>query len=171
MLWIFLLACGDTAGTSSKNWTGGQFEMYTLQVEDSCFDGAMEVLFMPGGPGTPHAFEFPVYLPGFDELPLSYDVSLREPFVSIPITIEREDEQTMSGSGQIDSVLLNPTAYGDCEATLGVQLLLTPISEDTLDGTATINMVNLRGEEDRCPVPAADPCQIDLSLFAQVTGL
>ena len=73
----------------------------------------------------------------------------------------------MLGRGTIESVLLNESAYGDCTATLDVNLSITPDTDGTANGVALIDIINLRGEEDRCPVPSSDPCQIQLILRAQ----
>jgi hypothetical protein len=168
MVWMLLLACDDSADTTAavEDWVGGDYTMYTLAAEDACFDGALAALFMPEGPQDPHPFEYLVYIPDYAELPLSYTIDLREPFVSMPVTVARGQGAMMSGTGQIDGVLLNEAAYGDCTATLGVTLQLTPSEPGTAEGYADIDIRDLSGGEGRCPVPTTDPCQIGLQLWA-----
>lgn len=167
MLLMMMLACTDNPKpTDGASWTGGAFQVYTHAAEDSCFDGAMEALFMPEGPKTPHAFAYPVYLPSFEELPLDYEIDLREPFVALPISMTQSADNQLLGQGEIDAVLLGESVYGDCTATMGVSLSVQPIDASTASGMATIDMMNLRGLEERCPVPMTDPCQVTLTLQA-----
>lgn len=167
MMWMLLLACGDKAEEEEGAWSGGDYAVYTLSAEDACFDGALSALFMPEGPETPHPFEYLVYLPGFGELPTSYTVDLRAPFLSMPITVTRDGADTMQGSGEIEGVLLNEDAYGDCTATMAVSLSFSPTTADTATGSAVIDMRDISGDDGRCPVPAADPCPITLELWAE----
>lgn len=170
MLSMLLLACGgtdpDTVATLD-DWSGGEYAVYTLAADDACFDGALSALFMPAGPSTPHAFEYPVYLPDYDELPLDYTVDLREPFTSIPLSVSETNTAEMVGTGQIEGVLLGEAAYGDCTADFNVELLINPASATTADSTATIDITGLSGADGRCPVPLNTPCQITLELWAE----
>ena len=116
MMMIFLLlGCGKTDAEKSLSfsWTGGDFDFTTTAADDSCLDGALEALFMPSGPETPQQFEYPVYLPDFDELPISYEIDLREPFVSMPVTVDAADSAMLSANGVIDEVELGELSYGE----------------------------------------------------------
>ena len=81
LMFILFLACGAKSDTDDANafkWTGGDFQFQSVTVDDSCLGGALEAPFMPEGPATPHDFEYPLHLPGDDELPASYTVDFRE---------------------------------------------------------------------------------------------
>ena len=97
MIWL-LLSCSekeiDTASPLDEFY-GTDHQITTVAVEDDCFDGAMALLFMPQGEDVPQEFQYPVYIPTIDELPKTYEISLREPFVGMQITASD------GGQGQI----------------------------------------------------------------------
>jgi hypothetical protein len=169
MLLILAIGCGGTEAEKSLgfSWSSGDFDFTTLAADDACHDGALEVLFMPEGPESPHDFEYPIYLPAFDELPTSYDIDLREPFVGMPVTVEAGEETGMlSASGVMEAVALGAVAYGDCVVTMNADIDMTPTSADTAEGEARIAISDARGEDGRCPVYEADPCMVRLTLTA-----
>jgi len=160
-------ACGNnTDEANGFDWVGGDFQFFTLAAEDACLDGALEVLFMPEGPAAPHEHAYPTYLPSFDELPHSYEISLREPFVNLPITVTSEDGVTLVGDGVIDDVALGSVAYGDCVVTMTAHIEMVPASADQAYGTAWMDISDPRGDDERCPVYEADPCRVTLTLDA-----
>lgn len=169
-----LLACGgrggddgDPADAVDFDWTGGDFQFTTWQVTDTCLDGALEALFMPDGPDAPWDFEYPVYLPAYDELPASYDVDFREPFVGMPVTVTAGSDGTLQVRGAVmEEVELGRGAYGDCVVTMSVDADMTPRSPDLADGEARIELSDPRGEDGRCPVLSGDPCTVTLILEA-----
>ncbi len=171
-MWIFLLilGCGDKSDPNEEasfTWSGGDFQFQTTDVGDECLGGALEALFMPDGPATPHDFEYLIYLPGYEELPMSYSVDLRAPFVEMPVTVDSEDSSTLQIRGSVmESVELGPTTYGDCVVTMTVDLDLTPVSADEAEGDATITISDPRGEDDLCPIFDETPCPVALDLVA-----
>ena len=168
MILLLTLGCAKTDEEKSLGftWTGGDFDFTTTAADDSCLDGALEALFMPGGPETPQQFEYPVYLPSFDEVPLSYEIDLREPFVSMPVTVDANGEGILSASGVIDPVLLGEVAYGDCVVTMTAEIDMVPSSQNSAEGEGRIAISDPRGDDGRCPVYDADPCMVALDLIA-----
>ena len=168
LLPLLLPACkgDDPADGGIADWGGGTFQVSTLAVRDACFDGALAALFMPQGADTPQVFEYDVYLPAYEELPLSYSIDLREPFVGMPLTMRAGDGGALLGTGTIEAVLLNADVYGDCVADMDVAVTIAPQSSTTASGAADITIRDLRGDEGRCPVPDADPCVVALTLSA-----
>jgi hypothetical protein len=168
---LIFCACGGDAGDAAfdlADWTGGDFQFYTVQVDDQCLDGALEALFMPEGPTNRHAFEDPIYLPGYEELPLSYDISLRDPFVGMPVTVTEGDGGMLEVRGSVmESVELGQVAYGDCVVTMSVDADLLPVAADQADGNATVSITDARGDDGRCPVFAVDPCAVALVIEAE----
>lgn len=169
-LFLALAACGKDAATPQAvgfDWEGGDFDFYTLATTDACLGGALEALFMPEGPDTPHPFEYPVRIPGYDEVPVSYDIDLREPFVGMPVTVDAAEDGTFEVRGSVmPEVELGWAAYGDCAVTMTVDADLLPTDPDTAEGEARIAISDPRGEDERCPVFSSDPCEVDLSLRA-----
>ena len=164
MLLFTLLACTGPVGEAA--FKGGDYEVATVAMTDDCLDGALEALFMPKGRDTPQVFEYPVYVPGLDELPLTYDISLREPFVGVEMTVDAAPEGLRASSDVIDAVLLNEPLYGDCVSSLQAKVDLLPDSSSSGTGKAELTMSDFLGEEDRCPLDElqSDPCLVTLDL-------
>ncbi len=172
---LFIIACGtdkDVADSDSEpapepfEWAAGEFQFETVSVRDACLGGALEVLFMPDGPEDPHKFEYPIFLPSYEELPSSYTVDLREPFVEMPVTVDSDDGETLQIRGSVMEAVELGIAYGDCVVTMTVDLDLTPSSANTAEGDAVITITDPRGEEALCPVFDDSPCAVDLNLIA-----
>ncbi len=166
---ILAVGCSEPEDPAPNfQWTGGDFDFVTTDVTDSCLEGALEVLFMPEGPDTPHAFEYPIYLPAYSELPSTYSIDLREPFVGMEVTVrEGEDGALAIRESVMEAVELGAGTYGDCVVTMTVHADLLPVSASEVDGEATIEISNPRGSDERCPVLDSDPCDVDLVLFAE----
>jgi hypothetical protein len=146
----------------------GEYDFRTEAAVDECLGGALEALFMPEGPETPHAFAYPIYIPGQDELPATYDIDLRAPFIGMPVTVEDAGQGALAVRGAVmESVLLDEVRYGDCAATMTVDIDLYPLTSTTLDGQARLEVSDARGAEELCPVFAADPCQVTLAVAAE----
>ena len=169
MLLMLAAGCGktDAENTPDFSWTGGDFDFTTTAADDACLDGALEALFMPDGPETPQEFEYTTYLPSLDEVPLSYDIDLRAPFVGMPVTVDTGEDGVLTAAGVNDSVALGVVADGDCEVTMTAEINMLPTSADTAEGAAQIAISDPRGEDGRCPVYDADPCLIRLTLTAE----
>lgn len=165
MLPLLLFACATSDPAVTLD--AGDYAFRTVAARDECLSGALEALFMPEGPATPHDFTYPVYVPGPDELPATYDVDLREPFVGMPVTVEDAGGGALAVRGAVmDAVLLDAVRYGDCVATMTVDIDLVPRSATALDGEARLRVSDPRGAEELCPVFAADPCTVTLTVEA-----
>ena len=166
---MITIGCSEAEDSGPDfQWTGGDFDFLTTDVDDACLEGALEVLFMPEGPATPNAFEYPIYLPSYPELPMTYSVDLREPFVGMEITVREgvEGELTIRNS-VMESVELGAATYGDCVVTMTVDADLVPTSASAIEGNATIEISEPRGSDERCPILDSDPCTVELVLTAQ----
>ncbi|MGB0639476.1 MAG: hypothetical protein ACPGTU_09090 [Myxococcota bacterium] len=174
-MWLIfaILACGSKAEDSAADgieefaWTAGQFNFATTEATDECLGGALEALFMPRGPGTPDNFEYPIYLPSYAELPVSYTVDLRDPFVQMPVTVDSPDERVLQVRGSVMSAVeLGRAAYGDCVVTMTVDADILPTSSTEATGNATLAISNPRGDDGRCPVFDDEDCDVKLQLSA-----
>lgn len=166
ILFFALLACSKNDSDIEieevdEDFYGVDHQITTQSVDDQCFDGAMNALFMPQGSNTPHDFEYLVYIPSLDELPMTYEISLREPFVGMEITAEDGDDGIINiVSGRMEEVALGPT-FGSCVATMDVEAEIVPAG-DYFEFSTTITMSELRGDDEGCPIPQIDPCTVDL---------
>ncbi len=166
MLLVFLLACASDNEVAAS-FEGGDFDFFTLNALDECLGGAMEALFMPEGVDTPHEFEYPIYIPSYTELPTSYDVDFRDPFVGMPVTVEDGGDGWFAIRGSVmEAVQLDAVKYGDCVVTMTVDADLLPADADNVDGQSLIEISDPRGSEGLCPVFDADPCEVRLDLLA-----
>lgn len=147
---------------------GGDYQMFTAAVSDGCLDGALEALFMPAGPNKPHAFEYAVYIPGLGDLPASYSVDFREPFIGMDVTVTQLDDTTLEVAGSVMSAVALGGNTGDCVADMLANAKLWGIAKDQVEGTATITLQDPRGSEGLCPVFEQSPCQVDLELSAEL---
>ena len=146
-------------------WNGGDFDFQTISATDRCLGGALEVLFMPNGPETPHDFEYPIYLPSFEEVPAHYSIDLRAPFIGMEVTVRKggEDHLVIRES-LMESVALGEGTYGDCIVTMMVDAEIFPTSTSTAEGTADITISNPRGNDEMCPVMDDDPCRVTIGM-------
>ena len=177
MILALILACGGGDKASSadggsvdpdvSDWSGGNFNFQTIDARDTCLGGAFEALFMPEGPSVPHDFEYEIYIPNFDDLPETYTIDLRDPFVAMPVSVDSPDGKTYEIRGSImPAVELGRASYGDCVVTMTVDVDLKPVSADTAKGTATINISDPRGDDELCPIFEVSPCTVVLTLQA-----
>ena len=82
--------------------------------------------------------------------------------------MEADSAGLLSGSGTMDEVALGAVAYGDCVVTMSVNVEMMPTSASTAEGQAYVTISDPRGDDDRCPVYEADPCNITLTLMASI---
>ena len=160
MLLLLSLACVPEGGPD--DFLGGDFQLTTQDVDDRCYDGAMTSVFMPEG--TPNDFAANTWLPAEDELPADYSVSLQEPFTDMDVTVEAGDAsgQMVIRGAQQTGILINEDSWADCVGDLSIDVDITVVDADTVEGTATLVTENLTG--DTCPVIDSDPCEIVLTL-------
>ena len=174
LLLSLVLACTDPPGDSGGEgvFVAGDYQFYTVTADDGCLDGAMEALFMPEGPETPHPFEDLIYVPALEELPLTYEVSFREPFVGMEVTaVDDGDGAIAFEESLMEAVLLNEALYGDCAADMTVSgRMQAKASGEAGTGAATVDLSNATGSEGRCPPLDADPCRVELSLTLELSS-
>lgn len=168
MLWLMLACFPETENQTVSTFEKGDFQFYTQNAKDECLGGAMEAFFMPEGVDTAHAFEYPIYVPSYTELPTSYSIDLRKPFVGMPVEVTDGGNGVFAIRGSVmDEVLLDQVKYGDCVVTMTVDADLLPDDADHITGQAQIYITDPRGADERCPVFDEDPCQVTLDLTAE----
>jgi len=162
MIWL-LFACNPTSNkaNSVSDFYGKNHQVTTYAVEDLCFDGAMTLLYMPEGQDVPQQFQYPVYVPTLEELPMTYEISFREPFIGMMVTATDAGGGNISlGEGQMEEVSLGST-FGECIATMDVEAEITP-GVGQFDIVSIVTISDLRGDEQSCPVPRLNICQVSL---------
>ncbi len=164
---LFLAGCNSQDSLLTvADIRSGDYQFYTVAVDDGCLDGALEALFMPEGSGTPHAFQYLVFVPSADELPISYSVDFREPFVGMEVTVDSPDGVSLQVQGSVMEAVELGGSTGDCVTDMKADATLTPAESQRLVGTATISVMDPRGDDQLCPVFQQDPCQVVLELEA-----
>lgn len=160
----------DTATASGEpvdeTLQAGDYAFQTRAVDDACLSGALELLFMPEGPATPHEFEYLIAIPAEEDLPATYDVDFREPFVGMTVTVESAEAGALAIRGSVMDAVELGRQYGDCVVTMTVDIDLAPTGAESLTGEARIDLSNPRGTEELCPVFDADPCRVTLEVAA-----
>ncbi len=157
---LLLVACDPSS--SIEDFVGGDFDFSTQAVSDGCLDGGFEVLFMPEGPGTPNPFGVPVYVPALDELPSEYEQALPDPFPAALVTVTGEGDLRSVSGAQVTDVEFDADTYPGCLVEAAVDVQLTLISADEVQGTATLTTGSF--DEPGCPTPQADPCDLVVDL-------
>ena len=164
---IFFAACGKEKLKTPEAFAhlyGLEHSFQTLGVEDQCFDGALEILFMPEGASNPHEFEYPIYMPFLEETPYQGSVDFREPFVGMDVDIVGDETGQLSIDGAVMEAVALGGSFGDCIADMTVAADFTP-TEDGFSGVADIQLSNLQSSEESCPVPSTDRCTVQLQLM------
>jgi hypothetical protein len=157
---LLFAACKPSDSTS--DFTTGDFQMATTGVDDACFDGGFEALFLPDGAGTTREWDDPVSIPAEDELPATYTVSLPDPFHSTEVTVTGSgDSRTVTGAENTD-VEIDPDNYPGCLVDMSIDVDLTIVSADELQGTAVLHTGSW--DEGSCPTVSGDPCDITIDL-------
>ena len=165
MFLTLLVACGsEESGFDPIDFEGGTFQMTTTGVNDSCFDGGFEVIFMPEGQAEPWGTT--TELPSWANLPATYDISLQAPFDQMQVTVEAgsyEGEFVMS-NGLQTGIELDADAYPGCFVDINIDATLSIIDADSVQGSATLTTSSF--DEDTCAAVLSDPCDMELDLSA-----
>ena len=160
MLAVLLSAC--TPSSSGTSLESGDYQFETTAVNDACYDGAFETLFLPDGAGTTNTWDTTIFIPGDDELPSTYEVDLPDPFLSTEVTVTG-DAETRTVTGAInEGVELDPDNYPGCLVDMSIDVDLTVVASDEVQGSATLHTSSF--DEGSCPVVDADPCDITLDV-------
>ncbi len=144
-------------------FTAGSFGFATVGVTDACTDGALEVVYMPEGAGTPSDWQYPIELPAFEDLPAMVDIQLQDPFndMTVEISSPGDDQFAINGEENL-GVDLDPDTYEDCIVDYNIDALLTLQDNDNLTGTVTLHTSNWTGDD--CPATA--DCDVTLDVEA-----
>jgi hypothetical protein len=169
---LVLAACGDKDDTASEfdfaDFEGGTFQFTTTAVDDGCYDGSFEPIFMPDGADTPNDWAATTELPSWVDLPASYELGLPEPFLAMDVTVEKGSDAVMvlSPTAQPEPVVLDEDNFPNCMVQITIAAELTITGADTITGSATLEMEGFEADPDNCPVVTSDPCEITLDLTA-----
>jgi hypothetical protein len=169
MILLFLACDKDQLVTPEEfqDLYGVDHQFYTEAVSDECFDGALSALFMPEGPESAHAFEYPIYMPLLEETPFNTSVDLREPFMGMDVVISGAADGSLSiSSSVIPSVLLGGN-FGDCSSTMTVDAEFSPRPSGFV-GLASIALSAFESGDDSCPVPSSNECTVQLQVYSEL---
>ena len=110
----------------------------------------------------PNDFGANIFVPAEDELPATYNIELADPFQDTEVTVTGSgDARTITGAVNSD-VELDADAYPGCLVDMSIDVDLTIVDSDTVQGTATLDTSGF--DEDSCPVVSGDPCTITLDI-------
>jgi len=160
---LLLAALGCTTGDTA-DFTGGDFQLTTTAVDDGCYDGALNTVFLPEGEGSTNDWADATYLPGWDELPATYDISLQDPWTDMEVTVtDGGAENMLIEDAQQVGIELDPDTYPGCTVDVSIYVDITIVSADEVSATATLTNTNLTG--DTCPdMVGGDGCTMDLDV-------
>ena len=162
---LFAGCPGTDDDDADGDFEAGQFDFSTVGANDACTDGALEVIYMPEGQGVPSAWQYPIELPAFDDLPKDVDIQLQAPFndMNVTITSPGDDQFAIEGEENL-GVSLDPDTYEDCVVDYSIDALLTLQDNDNLTGNVTLHTGGWTGDD--CPQVDSDPCDITLEVEA-----
>lgn len=171
-MFVGLAGCGDNsstviAGTSDPlpaDFAGGVFQLHVQDVDDRCLDGALEVLFMPGGGDGDYALINQTFIPGAADLPNSYVLKLEAPFNDMSITMEASPSGMEFTDAVQSDVRLSVPGTDDCTADITFVGAVRIDSADAIGLTVTATLSDLQSPTETCPVLQTQPCDATLSL-------
>ncbi len=172
----------DDAPATGENgeitWATGQFNVTATHVEDSCFDGAAELIALGAG-NTERDFDTPLQFLGSDQIPGDVTIRLIEPFgESTGSKLVRNDAGLLSWDppatrkdvdlGGLDE----KKTYDGCIADFTIKYAGEPKSvagvvEFVGKMTFTVDKMN---DNENCPVVAegkALPCSVEVDMTAR----
>lgn len=159
-LLLTALACTTD---DAEDFTGGDFQITTTAVDDGCYDGAINTVFLPDGDDSTNDWANPTYLPGWDELPATYTIALQDPFSDMEVTMVDGGAQNLVVDGASQTAVeLDADQYPGCTADMSIYVDITVVSAGEISATATLTTSNTQG--DTCPTITSDPCDITLDL-------
>ena len=164
------IACADKDGGDSgatEGFAGGTFQFTTNAVTDSCMDGAFEVIFMPEG--TANAWATTTELPATEDLPVSYQIEIQQPFSAMDVTVSDGGENVLTvGDAAQSGVELDADSWPGCLVDMDISATLNIISDSEVRGSAVLTTSSF--DEDSCPAVSSDPCTITLDLTGTLTN-
>lgn len=144
----------------------GTFQFTNTGVDDGCYDGSFDVIFMPEG--TASDWDTTTELPGWADLPATYDLALPAPFHAMSVTVSEQGEGVMglADAAQPEPVVLDEQNFPNCYVELVISADLTIVDADHVQGTASLESAGFDADPTNCPQVTADPCTITLDLSA-----
>lgn len=155
-----ILACNPSE--EDEDFTGGDFQFETYGVDDACFDGGFEVLFMPEGPQVVNEWGDPIYIPPLGDLPDTYSVTMPEPFNDMEVTVTGDETTREVDGADNEGVELDADSYPGCLVDMSIDVSLIIDSATEVHGTAVLHTASF--DEGSCPAVDSDPCDITLDL-------
>ncbi len=158
-------ASADTHTEPPSVFSGGMFQLTTHEVADACLDGALSLLFMPGGMDQPYDLQHPTEIPAWEDLPKTFVMKLQEPFSDMEVRLEvaGTNQMKVEDSSQAD-VVVDHRSYADCNVDMSIEADITVVDNDNLDLHATIKVRDWKSSGDTCPSYRAEPCTISLTM-------
>lgn len=168
------LGCGgdnNEENNGTNNGGGGleagNYTVTVLDVDDQCFDGAMDTIVLPDG--MPRDLPAPVGIPGSADLPGTIDIQFTAPFQSVTgVAVEASGNNgiTTSGTGFTqEDVDISSAGDGSCLADMNVTFTLTASADGKLTGSGSLSITAAEGAS--CPAfQAGPPCSVISNLEA-----
>ena len=169
----FVLALGCSSSdnnANSANNTGtdgfeaGSYTVTVLDVDDQCFDGAMDTIVLPDG--TARDLPAPVTLPAYADLPAAIDIQFNAPFDNVTgVQVEASGNNGVTTTSPFvqDAVDISADADMSCFADMTVEFTLTASEAGKLTGSGSLSITSTEG--DNCPV-GTPPCSVTSNLEA-----
>lgn len=166
-LLTFAFGCGgddDTTPAADSAYTSGNFVVTVLDVDDACFDGAMNTIVLPDG--TARDLPAPVALPGYADLPAGVDIQFSAPFQSVTGSafVANGENGLMTDAAGIVQTGVDISDGGDCLADMSVHVQLIASDNDTLTGSGYLEITSATGAD--CPVFAGSGCKVTSNVSA-----
>ena len=163
-------ACGggDGGAADTIDFATGEFTVQTHIVDDRCLDGGLNLLFMPEGVDTPWEWPFPITIHAEKDLPITYDIELRQPFGQMTMTATDSgvNQQLLVSETNV-GVLLGEAQFGNCAADIDATVQMRIERSDSGSGLGDLTLSNPRSDDGRCPPEMPPSCQVLLSFEAQ----
>lgn len=167
---LLVVACGEEEEGNGENgdaFEGGSFTVTVDEVDDQCFDGAMNTVILPEGEAV--ELPQPVSLPGLDELPAQTDITFNDPFHPAEgVDLEASGDNGMQiadGGIEQTDVDIETDEDGECLTQLTIDAELITTGEDTLTGTGTLTISEAEGDD--CPAFTDEPpCEVTTDISA-----
>ena len=146
------------------DFAAGNFQLYVVEVDDDCLDGALKPVFMPHGGDTPYALQHPTPIPGFDQLPHTYTMTLAEPFAEMGLTMVRDGDGMKVTDAHQEGVLLGLKGAGDCAGDMDFGATVTVKTADSIRMDTTVTFTTFESTTEACPKTAPLPCTVRLEM-------
>ena len=156
----------DSANTA-VTFSGGIFALETFEVDDTCLDGGLDLVFMPEGTEQPYQLAENNELPAESALPSNQTIKLQSPFdaMTVEITSAGSGAMTIKDAKQQD-VVVDDSQWGQCKADMVIDADITVIDDDNVTVAASVTVATWNDGPtagDACP-DAKNACVVTLSM-------